>query len=215
MCTTSKSNKQMPTRSVSELCCSSARVIECLPSLQIGASDRNGVRCRTWQSRWFILDMESRVPSLTHHAGCYAEFATIKTSLLAPIPDNISFDQAAALPLVCLTAMQVGDSFTGRSLGAFSVLSKCTSTACLNSITPNQDVICISLRLHGHTCPSHACSDVLHVCLLNVSQSWAPKLHHQFLHDTVTCLLMLYGHMVRPGCVLACINKPQWDHAQT
>lgn len=38
--------------------------------------------------------------------GCYAEFATIKTSLLAVIPDNISFDQAAALPLVCLTAMQ-------------------------------------------------------------------------------------------------------------
>ena len=41
------------------------------------------------------------------HAGTYAEYATIKSSLLANIPDNTSFDQAAALPLVSLTAMQV------------------------------------------------------------------------------------------------------------
>lgn len=41
------------------------------------------------------------------YAGTYAEFATIKSNLLAAIPDNISFDQAAAVPLVCLTAMQV------------------------------------------------------------------------------------------------------------
>ena len=40
-------------------------------------------------------------------AGTYAEFATIKSSLVASIPDNTSFDQAAAVPLVSLTAMQV------------------------------------------------------------------------------------------------------------
>ncbi len=38
--------------------------------------------------------------------GTYAEYATIKSSLLAIVPDNISFDQAAALPLVSLTALQ-------------------------------------------------------------------------------------------------------------
>ncbi|DBB11254.1 TPA: hypothetical protein ACH3X3_006694 [Trebouxia sp. C0006] len=38
--------------------------------------------------------------------GCYAEYATIKSSLLARIPDSISFEQAAALPMVSLTAMQ-------------------------------------------------------------------------------------------------------------
>lgn len=43
-------------------------------------------------------------------AGTYAEFATIKSSLVASIPDNTSFDQAAALPLVSLTAMQVCQS---------------------------------------------------------------------------------------------------------
>lgn len=41
------------------------------------------------------------------HAGTYAELASIKSSLLATIPSDVSFDQAGALPLVCLTAMQV------------------------------------------------------------------------------------------------------------
>lgn len=41
-----------------------------------------------------------------HIAGTYAEYATIKSDLLATIPDNVSFDEAAALPLVSLTAMQ-------------------------------------------------------------------------------------------------------------
>lgn len=41
------------------------------------------------------------------HAGTYAELASIKSSLLATIPDDVSFDQAGALPLVCLTALQV------------------------------------------------------------------------------------------------------------
>ena len=40
-------------------------------------------------------------------AGTYAEYATIKSNLLASIPDGVSFDQAAALPLVSLTAIQV------------------------------------------------------------------------------------------------------------
>ena len=43
--------------------------------------------------------------AVSFHAGCYAEYATIKSSLLASIPDNMSFEQAAALPLVSLTAM--------------------------------------------------------------------------------------------------------------
>ena len=50
----------------------------------------------------------SAVINSCHNAGTYAEYATIKSSLLARMPDNVSFDQAAALPLVSLTAMQVG-----------------------------------------------------------------------------------------------------------
>ena len=44
-------------------------------------------------------------------AGTYAEYATIQSNLLARIPDNTSFDEAASLPLVCLTAMQVLNHF--------------------------------------------------------------------------------------------------------
>ena len=66
---------------------------------------------------------------------------------------------------------------------------------------------------------SHMSKPCMLLCLARLSAEcvtvMGTNLHHQFLHDTVTCLLMLYGHMVRPGCVLACINKPQWDHAQT
>ncbi len=40
-------------------------------------------------------------------AGTYAEYATIKSNLLARMPDKTTFDEAASLPLVCLTAMQV------------------------------------------------------------------------------------------------------------
>jgi NADPH:quinone reductase-like Zn-dependent oxidoreductase len=35
--------------------------------------------------------------------GTYAELTTAKADVLAPIPDKLSFDQAAALPLVLLT----------------------------------------------------------------------------------------------------------------
>lgn len=46
-------------------------------------------------------------PIVAFHTGCYAEFATIKSSLLASIPDSMSFEEAAAVPLVSLTAIQV------------------------------------------------------------------------------------------------------------
>jgi NADPH:quinone reductase-like Zn-dependent oxidoreductase len=39
--------------------------------------------------------------------GTYAEFATAKADVLAPIPDKLSFEQAAALPLVLLTGAQL------------------------------------------------------------------------------------------------------------
>lgn len=46
-------------------------------------------------------------PIVASHTGCYAEFATIKSSLLASIPGSMSFEEAAAVPLVSLTAMKV------------------------------------------------------------------------------------------------------------
>lgn len=39
--------------------------------------------------------------------GTYAEFTTAKADVLAPIPDKLSFEQAAALPLVTLTGAQL------------------------------------------------------------------------------------------------------------
>src|SRR5216683_1086152 len=39
--------------------------------------------------------------------GTYAELVTAKADVLAPIPDNLSFERAAALPLVVLTGAQL------------------------------------------------------------------------------------------------------------
>lgn len=39
--------------------------------------------------------------------GTYAEFTTAKADVLSPIPDALSFEQAAALPLVTLTGAQL------------------------------------------------------------------------------------------------------------
>jgi NADPH:quinone reductase-like Zn-dependent oxidoreductase len=39
--------------------------------------------------------------------GTYAELTTAKADVLAPIPDKLSFEQAAALPLVLLTGAQL------------------------------------------------------------------------------------------------------------
>jgi NADPH:quinone reductase-like Zn-dependent oxidoreductase len=46
-----------------------------------------------------------RVMGLAH--GTYAEFTTVKADILAPIPDKLSFEQAAALPLVLTTGAQL------------------------------------------------------------------------------------------------------------
>jgi NADPH:quinone reductase-like Zn-dependent oxidoreductase len=40
-------------------------------------------------------------------SGTYAEFATVKADVLAPIPEKLSYEQAAALPLVLLTGAQL------------------------------------------------------------------------------------------------------------
>jgi NADPH:quinone reductase-like Zn-dependent oxidoreductase len=39
--------------------------------------------------------------------GTYAELTTVKADVLAPIPDKLSYEQAAALPLVLLTGAQL------------------------------------------------------------------------------------------------------------
>ena len=39
--------------------------------------------------------------------GTYAEFTTVKADILAPIPDRLSFEHAAALPLVLTTGAQL------------------------------------------------------------------------------------------------------------
>lgn len=44
-------------------------------------------------------------------AGAYAEYASVPQDLVVIIPHNLSFDEAAALPLVCLTSLQVRTSY--------------------------------------------------------------------------------------------------------
>lgn len=39
--------------------------------------------------------------------GTYAEYTVVKANTLSPIPDNLSYEQAAALPLVLLTGAQL------------------------------------------------------------------------------------------------------------
>jgi NADPH:quinone reductase-like Zn-dependent oxidoreductase len=46
-----------------------------------------------------------RVMALTNRT--YAEYTTVKAEVLAPIPDALSFEQAAALPLVTITGAQL------------------------------------------------------------------------------------------------------------
>ncbi len=51
------------------------------------------------------FDKGMRVMGLAN--GTYAELTTAKADVLAPIPDKLSFEQAAALPLVLLTGAQL------------------------------------------------------------------------------------------------------------
>jgi NADPH:quinone reductase-like Zn-dependent oxidoreductase len=39
--------------------------------------------------------------------GCFAQYATVKADALAPIPEKLNYEQAAALPLVLLTGVQL------------------------------------------------------------------------------------------------------------
>lgn len=47
--------------------------------------------------------------------GCYAEYASVAEAQLAHLPHNLSFEEGAAVPLVALTAWQVGAA--ARMLG--------------------------------------------------------------------------------------------------
>lgn len=51
-----------------------------------------------------------------HCAGSYADFVCIDENALTRIPEGLSFEQAAAIPLVALTAWQVLDPRICRSL---------------------------------------------------------------------------------------------------
>ncbi|MCO7177142.1 NADP-dependent oxidoreductase [Sporolactobacillus kofuensis] len=57
-------------------------------------------------SGWSEGDRVFARPATTPH-GSYAEYAAVDDHLLVRIPDNISFDEAASIPLAGLTAWQV------------------------------------------------------------------------------------------------------------
>jgi NADPH:quinone reductase-like Zn-dependent oxidoreductase len=56
-----------------------------------------------------------RVTALAN--GCFAEYATAKAEALAAIPDKLSYEEAAALPLVLLTGVQLIETAAKISSG--------------------------------------------------------------------------------------------------
>lgn len=50
-----------------------------------------------------------KVAALSFDGSCYAEFVAVNASLLAKVPDNVSLEQAGALPCVGQTALQLVD----------------------------------------------------------------------------------------------------------
>ena len=58
----------------------------------------------------------SRFPRLTH--GTFAEYTTVPAADLAIKPDQLSWEQAGAMPLAGLTALQAFDAVGGISTGA-------------------------------------------------------------------------------------------------
>ncbi len=54
-------------------------------------------------------------PVIQH--GCYAEYVAAKRDVIAPMPENLSFAEAAAIPLVALTAWQSLFDFAGLEAG--------------------------------------------------------------------------------------------------
>ena len=53
----------------------------------------------------------------TGKMGSYAEFCTVEASILAPKPTNMSFEEAAAVPLAALTALQAMRDLGGLATG--------------------------------------------------------------------------------------------------
>ena len=51
-------------------------------------------------------------------AGCYAEYVVAEERWVAKVPDNLPLDEAAGVPLVALTAWQVGLNRTPVSWSA-------------------------------------------------------------------------------------------------
>ncbi|MDP3130164.1 MAG: alcohol dehydrogenase catalytic domain-containing protein, partial [Bacillota bacterium] len=53
-------------------------------------------------------------------SGAFAEFVSVSEAALAPIPDFVGFEQAATLPVACITALQglrkAGTSLAGKKI---------------------------------------------------------------------------------------------------
>lgn len=54
-----------------------------------------------------VIGFEKGMRVMALAAGTYAELTTVKADVLAPIPEKLSFEQAAALPLVLTTGAQL------------------------------------------------------------------------------------------------------------
>ncbi|PVX52333.1 NADPH:quinone reductase-like Zn-dependent oxidoreductase [Balneicella halophila] len=66
--------------------------------------DLSGVVVKTNSNKVAIGD---RVAALTYNGGCYAQYNTIEEKYITKLPENISLEQAGALPCVGITAYQV------------------------------------------------------------------------------------------------------------
>jgi NADPH:quinone reductase-like Zn-dependent oxidoreductase len=101
-----------------------------------------------------------RVVALLVQGGGYAELATVPSEMAVPIPDNVSFDDAAALPVAYLTAwyglvryahlhagevalIQAGTS--GVGVGGIQFAKNLGATVIATAGTDNKVELCVEL----------------------------------------------------------------------
>lgn len=94
------------------------------PTPKIPGTDIAGIVISAPANSEFTVGQEvfAMMPLLFWKYGASAEYAAIPTSLLSPIPNGLSMNEAASLPLVSLTVMQGFDSVIAAKGGNINAL---------------------------------------------------------------------------------------------
>lgn len=102
-------------------------------------------------------------------AGTYAELASVREGHLAPMPAGLSFEEAAVVPLVALTAWQVG--YAGAQPGA---MHKCPTAGLQLEACCLQSAFLHPLFLRPLVYTQHALRIAAHPCCRPWTASTSP-----------------------------------------